>query len=129
MAAGLATLRLLRDQQVIDSLESPSARLVDSVAKAASTAGVPLQANRVGSMMTFFFADAPVIDYASARLSDADRYGRFFRSLLERGVYLPPSQFESLFVSAAHDESAIDAIVAAAEAAFAAMASGESNPL
>ena len=129
MAAGLATLRLLRDGQVIDSLEAPSARLVDAVAKAAAKAGVPLRANRVGSMMTFFFADVPVVDYASARLSDADRYARFFRSLLERGVYLPPSQFESLFVSAAHDESAIDAIVAAAEAAFAAMASGESNPL
>ena len=63
-----------------------------------------MQINRVGSMFTLFFTDAPVTDYASAKRADTDRYARFFRAMLDRGVYLPPSQFESCFVSLAHME-------------------------
>jgi glutamate-1-semialdehyde 2,1-aminomutase len=69
----------------------------------------------MGSMMTFFFNDGAVTDYESARRCDRERYARFFHGMLERGVYLAPSQFEAAFVSAAHGEAEIDATVAAAE--------------
>jgi glutamate-1-semialdehyde 2,1-aminomutase len=80
---------------------------------------VPLQVNRVGSMITPFFCEAPVTDYASARRADTARYAQFFQAMLARGVYLPASQFEAWFLSAAHTERDIDRTVAAARRAFA----------
>jgi len=74
--------------------------------------------NRVGSMFTFFFTEGPVTDYESAKRSDTARFGRFFRAMLERGIYLAPSQFEAAFVSAAHSEEDIRRTVAAARDAF-----------
>ena len=74
--------------------------------------------NRVGSMFTFFFTDQPVTDYESAKRSDTARFGRFFRLMLERGVYLAPSQFEAAFLSAAHSEQDIDRTVEAARECF-----------
>jgi glutamate-1-semialdehyde 2,1-aminomutase len=74
--------------------------------------------NRVGSMFTFFFTDGPVTDYESAKRCDTARFGRYFRAMLERGVYLAPSQFEAAFVSAAHTEEDIAQTVAAAREAF-----------
>jgi glutamate-1-semialdehyde 2,1-aminomutase len=111
VAAGLATLRYLkRHPEVYAQLEARTAELC-----AAAPAGVTV--NRVGSMFTWFFTDQPVTDYESAKRSDTARFARFFRAMLERGIYLAPSQFEAAFVSAAHSEEDIrETMVAAGEA-------------
>ena len=117
MAAGIATLRELRENPPYDKLERLSATLCRGLAEAAATAGVPHCINRVGSMWTLFFAANPVTDYRSATKSDVARFSRFFWALMERGVYLPCSQFEAAFVSAAHTEQHIaDSIAAARDA-------------
>ena len=90
--------------------------------RAAKDAGATVTVNRVGSMITVFFCAGPVVDYASAKASDTGRFARFFHAMLERGVYLPPAQFEAAFVSLAHGEAEIDATVAAAREAFRAAA-------
>ncbi|MCA1646719.1 MAG: glutamate-1-semialdehyde 2,1-aminomutase [Chloroflexi bacterium] len=118
MAAGAATLRLLGEPGVYAHLETLSARLADGLLEVARAADVPYTANRVGSMFTGFFCREPVTDYASARKADTRAYGRFFHAMLERGVYLAPSQFEAGFVSLAHTDAEIDATIAAAAAAF-----------
>jgi glutamate-1-semialdehyde 2,1-aminomutase len=118
MAAGIATLELLRQPGTYERLEALSARLTEGLADAARNADVPHTANRVGSMLTGFFTASPVTDYASAKRSDTGRYARFFRAMLERGVYLAPSQFEAAFVSLAHTQSDLDATLEAARAAF-----------
>jgi glutamate-1-semialdehyde 2,1-aminomutase len=118
MAAGTATLEQLSAASYA-KLEDLSARLAAGLADAASAADVPVQVNRVGSMLTVFFSSEPVFDAASARKSDTKRFGRFFHAMLERGIYLPPSQFEAAFVSVAHYEEDIDLTVAAAKEAFA----------
>jgi glutamate-1-semialdehyde 2,1-aminomutase len=117
MAAGTATLEQLSAASY-DKLEALSARLADGLTEAARAAGVPVQVNRVGSMLTVYFSKEPVYDAASARKCDAKRFGRFFHAMLERGVYLPPSQFESAFVSLAHSEEDVALTVAAAREAF-----------
>ena len=122
MAAGVATLRELQPPGFYERLDALSAKLVESVARAAKSAGVSLWLNRVGSMRTPFFVDAPVTDYASARRSDTKLYARFFHAMLERGVYLAPSQFETVFISSAHTEREIADTVTAAEASFAEIA-------
>src|SRR5881409_3378579 len=114
VAAGLATLRALREGEVYRRLDSLAAELERGLLAAASKANVPLTVNRVGSMLTGFFTDRPVTDYATAKRSDTARYGRFFHAMLARGVFLAPSQFEAAFVSLAHRDADI---VAAAEAA------------
>jgi len=119
MTAGVSTLRLLGEPGVYDHLERLAARLVDGLGSAAQAAGVAYTANRVGSMFTGFFSDATVTDYASAKRANTRRYARFFHAMLERGVYLAPSQFEAGFVSLAHTDADIDATLTAAEAAFA----------
>jgi glutamate-1-semialdehyde 2,1-aminomutase len=112
VAAGLAMLRHLKAHpEIYDQLEARAAELC-----AAAPAGITV--NRVGSMFTFFFTDGPVTDYESAKRSDTARFGRFFRAMLERGVYLAPSQFEAAFVSAAHTEEDIRQTIAAAREAF-----------
>jgi glutamate-1-semialdehyde 2,1-aminomutase len=120
MAAGLATLSHLRDHrdEIYPRLEKLSVQLVDGVAAAAKHAGVTLSSNRVGSMFTWFFTPGPVTDWNSASKSDTDAFGRFFRAMLDHGVYLPPSQYESAFMSAAHTEQDIQKTIAAAKQAF-----------
>jgi len=120
MAAGLATLSHLRDHraEIYPRLEKLSAQLVDGVAAAAQDAGVTLCSNRVGSMFTWFFTPGPVTDWNSASKSDTDAFGRFFRAMLDHGVYLPPSQYESAFLSAAHTKEDIKKTIAAAKQAF-----------
>lgn len=118
VAAGLKTLEILRRPGTYDRLEVISRKLAEGLASAAAKAGVPLTVNRVGSMFTCFFTSDPVTDYASAKRSDTTRFGRFFRSLLERGVYFPPSQFEAAFVSTVHSEADVSATVAAAAESF-----------
>jgi glutamate-1-semialdehyde 2,1-aminomutase len=119
MTAGLATLRRLRDASVYEQLERAGARLTAGLAAAAESAGVKTVTNRVGSMFTSFFTDAPVTDWPSANRSDRARYGRFFHAMLAEGVYLAPSQFEAAFVSLAHTDELLERTVAAARAAFA----------
>jgi len=114
VAAGLAMLRTLKAHpEVYSQLEERAQRLC-----AAAPAGITV--NRVGSMFTFFFTDRPVTDWESARRSDTARFARFFRAMLERGIYLAPSQFEAAFLSAAHTDEDIDETIAAAREAFAA---------
>jgi glutamate-1-semialdehyde 2,1-aminomutase len=121
VAAGLAMLRHLKAHpEVYSQLESRAAELC-----AAAPAGITV--NRVGSMFTCFFTDHPVTDYESAKRSDTARFGRFFRAMLERGVYLAPSQFEAAFVSAAHSEEDIRRTVAAAGESFDAASSDAVN--
>ena len=122
MAAGIATLELLRDEPPYDGLERQSARLAAGLQAAARAAGVPHCVNRVGSMLTLFFQAGPVTDWDSAARSDTAQFSRFFWGLIERGVYLPCSQFEALFVSAAHSDADIDATIAAAGEALAELA-------
>ena len=117
MRAGLETLELL-DAAAYRRLEELSSRLQTGLARAATEAGVAMTSNRVGSMSTAFFRDGDVIRYSDAAASDTDRYGRFFHGMLERGVYLAPSQFEAAFVSLAHTEDDIDATITAAGAVF-----------
>jgi glutamate-1-semialdehyde 2,1-aminomutase len=121
MAAGLAMLRHLREhkQEIYPSLDKLSGQLVEGVATAAKEAGVTLCHNRVGSMFTWFFTPGPVTDWESASKADTEAFGRFFRSMLDNGVYLPPSQFEAAFLSAAHTEEDIQRTINAAKQAFA----------
>jgi glutamate-1-semialdehyde 2,1-aminomutase len=118
MAAGHATLSLMTPA-AYEKLETRSAALAAGLAAAAAKAGVPVQVNRVGSMLTVFFSAEPVFDAASARKCSTKRFGAFFHALLERGVYFPPSQFEAAFLSTAHTEQDVDLTLRAAEAAFA----------
>jgi glutamate-1-semialdehyde 2,1-aminomutase len=118
VAAGLAMLRHLKTHpEVYDALETRTAELC-----ASTPAGVTV--NRVGSMFTFFFNNGPVTDWESAKKSDTARFGKFFRGMLERGIYLAPSQFEAAFVSAAHTEEDIRKTIAAARQALAEAAAG-----
>jgi glutamate-1-semialdehyde 2,1-aminomutase len=121
VAAGIATLAALRKPGTYRRLEQTTESLVEGLAAAAAARGIPVQVNRVGSMFTVFFTSAPVRDFTSAKTSDAARYGRFFRSLLERGIYLAPSQFEACFVSLAHSMKDVNETIRAARAAFEAL--------
>src|SRR5713101_347520 len=121
MAAGIAQLKHLRDKkpEIYPRLEALSAKLVEGVAAAAKNAGVPLTFNRVGSMFTWFFTPDPVTDWDSAAKSDTAAFGRFFRAMLDAGIYLPPSQFAAAFLSAAHTEEDVHRTIRDAGAAFA----------
>lgn len=114
-AAGIATLTALRDEDPYPRLEMLSARLAQGLIAAATAAGIPHSLTRVGSMLTLFFNGEPVTNWDSASKSDTTKFGKFFWGLIERGVYFPCSQYEALFVSAAHTEADIDKTVAAAK--------------
>jgi len=120
MTAGLSLLKILdRDRGAIYlRLDALTAKLGAGVKAAAEAAGVPLTVNRQGSMFTAFFAQGPVDDDASARTCDTARFGTYFRAMLEQGVYLAPSQFETGFMSAAHSEADVEATIQAAKRAF-----------
>lgn len=120
-AAGLATVRELQRTDPYARLGELTARLADGICHAAIAAGIPHQAAGVGSMWTFFFTSQSVVDWNSARLCNTTSYARFFHGMLNRGFYLPCSQYEAWFVSAAHTESLIDQTIAAAAATFAEM--------
>jgi glutamate-1-semialdehyde 2,1-aminomutase len=118
MAAGITLLDLLARPGTYEALEATSARLEEGLRRTAREAGATATVNRVGSMITVFLCAGPVFDYASAKASDTKRFARFFHAMLERGVYLPPAQFEAAFVSAAHGEAEIDLTLRAAAASF-----------
>lgn len=113
-AAGCATLRVLKEQPPYESLEHLSARLEAGLLEAARAAELEHWIARAGSMMTLFFHPGPVHGWQQASCSDTQRYAKFFWGMMDRGVYLPCSQYEALFVSAAHTEADIDYTIAAA---------------
>jgi glutamate-1-semialdehyde 2,1-aminomutase len=119
MAAGIETLTLLQAPGFYTDLETKGKRLAEGLGQAAAAARLPVQTNRVGSMLTGFFTGLPVTDYATAMRADTQRYARFFRAMLARGVSLAPSQFEAAFVSSAHTDEDLVATLAAAREAFA----------
>ena len=121
MAAGIATLRALREPGVYERLDAAGARFTEGLAERFTAHGVPHQVARRGSMVGFFFTDTPVVDLPTAKTADTAFYGRFFHEMLDRGVYLAPSQFEAGFLSLAHDEDALHQTLAAADGALEAL--------
>jgi glutamate-1-semialdehyde 2,1-aminomutase len=121
MRAGLATLPQLEPPGFYAALNKNAQRLAEGLRSALAETGVPGQVNIAGSLLTLFFAPEAVRDYAGAKKSDTARFAAFFREMLNRGVLLPPSQFEALFVSSAHSDADIDATISAARDSLAAI--------
>ena len=117
-AAGCATLRSLRDEPPYERLEKLSHQLAQGLIEAARSNSVTAVLQRVGSMMTLFFQAGPVVDWETAAQSNTSVYAKFFWELIERGIYFPCSQFEALFVSAAHSPEDIEATISAAKEAL-----------
>lgn len=118
MSAGLATLDLIQNETVWQDMEARGRQLDAGIAAAAKTAGIPIQQTRVGTMRTTFFSETQPVDWNTVKLADKAQFGKFFQKMLERGVYLAPSQFEAGFISILHDEDVIGATVAAVEETF-----------
>ena len=118
VTAGIETLKQLKKKGVYQLLETRAAALAKGLGEAARKAHVPIAQTRVGSMLTSFFTSGPVVDWNTVKQSDTKRYGRFFHQMLERGVYLAPSQFEAAFLSTAHSSADIEKTVRAAYEAF-----------
>lgn len=118
MVAGIATLKCLQAPGFYETLEARSAMLAEGLKGAAAKAGIPVAGNRVGSMLGMFFTKQPVSDFAEAQQSDVALFSRYYRAMLNEGVYLAPSQYEAAFVSAAHSERDIETTVQAAAKVF-----------
>jgi glutamate-1-semialdehyde 2,1-aminomutase len=118
MTAGIETLKVLREPGVFDGIKQKAARLAAGIGGAAEEVGVRIFQTRVGTMFSNFFTSGPVIDYDSAKASDTARFGRYFHAMLEKGIYIAPSQFEAGFISLAHSDEDIDQTVHAAREAF-----------
>jgi glutamate-1-semialdehyde 2,1-aminomutase len=114
MAAGLATLKRLMSWGVYETLDALTERLVSGLVSALSAAGIPGQVDRIGSMMGLFFTSVPVRSFEDAKTCDLKRFTAYYQGMLQRGVYLAPSQFEAGFVSLAHSEADIDRTLTAA---------------
>jgi glutamate-1-semialdehyde 2,1-aminomutase len=124
VAAGIATLEALADESVYENLEKLSRSLAVGLEKNAQKASIPYTINRIGSMMTGFFTDQPVTNYADVLKTDKKHYNSFFHKMLDRGVYLAPSAFEAMFVSLAHNEADIDRTLELAGKSFEELATG-----
>lgn len=122
VAAGNKTLELIERDEPHAALEAATNRLCDGLAERAAKHGVAWTGTRVGAMFSGFFCDGEVWNYDDAKRSDLDRFARYHREMLARGIYLAPSQFEAGFLSTAHDDAAIDATLQAADEAFASLA-------
>jgi glutamate-1-semialdehyde 2,1-aminomutase len=122
MRAGIATLKQLTRPGFYEGIGEQSHRLVEGLREALAERGIAGQVNATGSLATLFFTAQPVRDYSDAKRSDTKQYARFFREMLDRGVFLAPSQFEALFVSAAHTSENVKRTIAAARDSFKAMA-------
>ena len=122
VAAGIATLQALKKPGAYAKLEQLTAELTTGLLIAAERAGIPIQINSIGSMFTVFFAAASITDFEKAKTCDTARYAKFFHAMLDTGVYLPPSQFETCFISLAHTRNDIKATLLAARDAFKAAA-------
>jgi len=127
MAAGITTLSELKKPDLYARTNTLTAKMVQGLKAAAEAAKIPAQVNSYGSLATIFFADEPVRNYKDAKTSNTRRYGRYFREMLDLGIFLAPSQFEAAFVSAAHTEKDIVRALEVARQVFAALAS-EPNP-
>jgi glutamate-1-semialdehyde 2,1-aminomutase len=114
MTAGIETLKVLREPDVFAGLVARTERLCAGIGEAARSAEVPVTQTQVGTMFCTFFAEGPVTDWSSAKRSDTQRFGRFFRAMLDQGVYLAPSQFEAGFTSTAHTDDVVEATIEAA---------------
>ena len=119
MRAGLATLPKLEAPEFYEDVNRRTQRLAEGLRNALKEAKVPGQVNVAGSLLTLFFCDQPIRNYADAKKSDTAKFGKFFQAMLERGIFLPPSQYEALFVSAAHSEADIDRTITAARESLA----------
>jgi glutamate-1-semialdehyde 2,1-aminomutase len=120
MSAGIASLDLLAAPGFYESLDARSKRLGDGITLALRETGISAMAARVGSLLTLFFSDEPVRNYGAAKKCDTRRFAAFFQAMLERGIFLAPSQFEALFVSSAHSDEDIDRTIAACRESLAA---------
>ena len=117
MAAGLCQLQILEQQRstLYPGLTTAAARLAEGLRAGAQRAGIPLRVNQMGSLCCAFFTETPVVDYNTALTADTSRYARFFAGMLDRGIYLAPSQFEAMFIGAAHTAAQIEETIGAAE--------------
>jgi len=129
VAAGIAALKALKQPGIYAKLERMTAEVIGGLRNAAAEAAVPVEINTIGSMFTVFFTSLPVTDFQTAKASDTGRYAKFFHALLDRGVYFPPSQFETCFVSLAHTPNNIRATIHAAREAFRAAAAPPEPPV
>jgi len=118
MTAGIATLELLRSKKSYEDLEKKTIYLTEKISECAEERGIPFTINRATGMFTLFFAEGPIRDYRTAKLSDTKRFARFFVEMMEQGIYLPPSQFEAWFLSLAHTQKDLDKTIEACDAAF-----------
>jgi glutamate-1-semialdehyde 2,1-aminomutase len=124
MAAGIATLHEIRKEGFYDKLEKKSQRLAEGLMESATIVGCSVQVNRVGSMFGLFFTEEKVVDYSSAKSTNTKQYSRFFHEMLRGGVYLPPSAFETIFLSSAHSQIDISQTIKVSERAFRAAQAG-----
>ncbi|MBC2713972.1 MAG: glutamate-1-semialdehyde 2,1-aminomutase [Desulfobacteraceae bacterium] len=115
MAAGIAILKEIKKPGFYEALEKSSSRLAQGLEQAAANTGTKAVLNRVGSMVGLFLTDQPVANFDDAKTSDLDKFAAYYRKMFERGIYLAPSQFEALFISAAHSDQDIDDTIFAAE--------------
>ncbi|BBO66082.1 glutamate-1-semialdehyde 2,1-aminomutase 2 [Desulfosarcina alkanivorans] len=118
MAAGIATLNQLKEDGFYERLDARADMLINGLKSIAEKAHIPVSCNRAGAMLGLFFTDRPVKNFADAKTSDLRRFSSYYQGMLENGVYLAPSQFEAFFLSAAHDDNAIEQTLAAAETVF-----------
>jgi glutamate-1-semialdehyde 2,1-aminomutase len=118
MASGIATLKLCQEDGFYDKLGAQTKKLAEGLKRAADDAGVPLSTGSTGGMMGVAFSGTPLTNYDDAAAQDHDAFKAFFQAMLDRGVWLPPSSYEAMFISAAHGDEAIDAVVNAAKESF-----------
>jgi len=118
MSAGIETLQILKFKKVYQDLEKKTSYLAERILECAEDHGIPVTLNRTTGMMTLFFTEGPVKDYASAKMSDTKRFAKFFIEMLNQGIYLPPSQYEAWFISLAHTQKDLDKTIEACEVAF-----------
>lgn len=112
--AGIKTIELLMDHpELYSQIEAKTKRLADAYRQYSKKTGIPICVNQIGSLMSAFFTDQKVVDYATATTSDTKAYAKYFNELLEKGIYVAPSQFEAMFVSGAHTDEDIDNTVKA----------------
>ena len=118
MNAGYETLSIVNEAGFYETLEKKSRMLEDGIRKNAETLGMSIQYNRIGSMATLFFSDNPVKDFSTAVKSDTDLFKKYYHSMLGKEIYLPPSQFEAVFISSAHTDEDIENTIKANYDAF-----------
>jgi glutamate-1-semialdehyde 2,1-aminomutase len=118
MTAGIETLELLRSKKIYQDLERKTSYLIENISISAEEKGIPLSINHTKGMFTLFFAEGPVRDYRTAKMSDTSRFAKFFIEMMEQGIYLPPSQFEACFISLAHTQKDLDKTIQACDNAF-----------